>query len=59
MSPDAIGLGEVSVIASIIKSDRQTPIPISNVKLAKIEEKIGNLAIPRIAESSSFGVCNP
>lgn len=39
MSPDAIGLGEVSVIASIIKSDRQTPIPISNVKLAKIEEK--------------------
>lgn len=28
LAPDAIGLGEVSVIASIIKSDRQTPIPI-------------------------------
>lgn len=51
MSPDAIGLGEVSVIASIIKSDRQTPIPISNVKLAKIEEKIGNLEFPELLKS--------
>lgn len=52
MTPDAIGLQEVSVIASIIKSDRQTPIPISNVKLATIEEKIGNLEFPELLKST-------
>lgn len=52
LAPDAIGLGEVSVIASIIKSDRQTPIPISNVKLATIEEKVGNLEFPELLKST-------
>lgn len=52
MTPDAIGLEEVSVIASIIKSDRQTPIPISNVKLAAIEEKVGNLEFPELLKST-------
>lgn len=52
MKPDAIGLDEVSVIASIIKSDRQTPIPISNVKLAQIEEKVGNLEFPELLKST-------
>lgn len=52
MKPDAIGLDEVSVIASIIKSDRQTPIPISNVKLATIEEKVGNLEFPELLKST-------
>ena len=52
MKPDAIGLEEVSVIASIIKSDRQTPIPISNVKLATIEEKLGNQEFPELLKST-------
>ena len=52
MKPDAIGLDEVSVIASIIKSDRQTPIPISNVKLAAIQEKLGNKEFPEILKST-------
>ena len=52
LTPDAIGLEEVSVIASIIKSDRQTPIPISNVKLATIEEKVGNLEFPELLKST-------
>ena len=52
LKTDAIGLQEVSVIASIIKSDRQTPIPISNVKLATIEEKIGNLEFPELLKST-------
>lgn len=52
LTPDAIGLSEVSVIASIIKSDRQTPIPISNVKLATIEEKVGNLEFPELLKST-------
>lgn len=52
LSPDAITLGEVSVIASIIKKDRQTPIPISNVKLATIEEKLGNQEFPELLKST-------
>ena len=52
MQVDAVGLEEVSVIASIIKNDRQTPIPISNVKLATIEEKLGNLEFPELLKST-------
>lgn len=52
LTQDAVGLEEVSVIASIIKSDRQTPIPISNVKLAQIEEKVGNLEFPELLKST-------
>lgn len=52
MVQSAIGLEEISVIASIIKSDRQTPIPVSNVKLLTIEEKISNLEFPEILKST-------
>ena len=52
MSADAVNLQEVSVIASIIKNDRQTPIPISNVKLATIEEKISNIEFPELLKST-------
>ena len=52
MKPNVIGLEEVSVIGSIIKSDRQTPIPISNVKLAAIQEKMGNKEFPEILKST-------
>ena len=52
LTSDAVGLGEVSVIASIIKKDRQTPIPISNVKLAQIEEKMSNLEFPELLKST-------
>ena len=52
LSSSAIGLDEVSVIASIIKNDRQTPIPISNVKFAAIEEKISNLEFPELLKST-------
>lgn len=52
MTIDAVGLDEVSVIASIIKSDRQTPIPVSNIKMATIEEKLGNQEFPELLKST-------
>lgn len=52
LEQNAIGLDEISVIASIIKNDRQTPIPISNVKLVTIEEKISNLEFPELLKST-------
>ena len=52
LSADAIGLSEVSVIGSIIKKDRQTPIPMSNIKLETIEEKASNLEFPELLKAT-------
>ena len=52
METDAVGLDEVSVIASIIRSDRQTPVPISNIKLGTIEEMLSNQEFPELLKST-------
>lgn len=52
LSADAIGLSEVSVIGSIIKKDRQTPIPISNVKMETILEKVSNVEFPELLKAT-------
>lgn len=52
MEPDAIGLDEVSIIASIVRPDRHTPVPVSNIKMATIEEKLSNQEFPELLKST-------
>ena len=51
LQPEAIGLNEISVLANIA-IDRQTPIAVSNIKPAQIEEKLGTQEFPEILKSS-------
>ena len=51
LESDAIGIEEVSVIASIVK-DRQTPVSVSNVSSTTIAEKLGNQEFPEILKST-------
>lgn len=50
--PGAVSMDEVAIIASIIRSDRQTPIPISNITFEAIEAKISNLEFPELFKTT-------
>lgn len=50
--PDAISMDEVAIIASIIRNDRQTPVPISNVTFEAIEAKVSNLEFPELFKTT-------
>ena len=52
MDESSIGLGDVTVIASVVRSERQTPMAISNIKLDVIEEKMGNQEFPEILKQT-------
>ncbi len=52
MEENAIGLDDVTVIASIVRSDRQTPIAVSNIQLDVLEEKMGNQEFPEILKQT-------
>ncbi|HPR32474.1 MAG TPA: TonB-dependent receptor [Prolixibacteraceae bacterium] len=51
LASDAIGLNEIRVLANIA-IDRQTPIAVTNIKPAQIEEKLGTQEFPEILKSS-------
>lgn len=51
LQPSALGLGEVSIIASYA-TDRKTPVAISNIPAAIITEKLGNQEFPEILKST-------
>ncbi len=52
LAASSIGMDEVAIIASIIRDDRQTPVPISNVTFEAIESKISNLEFPELFRST-------
>ncbi len=52
LSESSIGLEDVTVIASVVRSDRQTPIAVSNIKLDVLEEKMGNQEFPEILKQT-------
>lgn len=52
LEPAAVGLAEVSVIASIIPKDRITPVPLSNVSIESIETKSPNIEFPELIKST-------
>ncbi|MEG1186268.1 MAG: TonB-dependent receptor [Bacteroidales bacterium] len=52
LESDAVGLKEVNVIASIVKTDRMTPIAVSNIKLDVLEERLGNQEFPEILKQT-------
>jgi len=51
LSPDAIGLGEVSVTASVGIA-RKTPVAMSTISSKLIEEKLGSQEFPEILKST-------
>lgn len=51
LKSDAIGLVEVSVLASVAV-DRKTPVAISTIKPALIEEKLGSQEFPEVLKST-------
>ncbi|MBN1924704.1 MAG: TonB-dependent receptor [Prolixibacteraceae bacterium] len=51
LESDAIGLNEIRVLANIA-IDRQTPIAVSNIKPAQIEEKLGTQEFPEILKTT-------
>lgn len=51
LKSDAIGLVEVSVLASVAV-DRKTPVALSTIKPALIEEKLGTKEYPEILKST-------
>jgi outer membrane cobalamin receptor len=48
---ESVGLSEVMVIASVA-IDRKTPVAVSTVKFAQIEEKASNLEFPELLKST-------
>ncbi|MEG1586499.1 MAG: TonB-dependent receptor, partial [Bacteroidales bacterium] len=52
LESDAVGLKEINVIASIVKTDRMTPIAVSNIKLDVLEERLGNQEFPEILKQT-------
>lgn len=52
LSPSAVGLQEVSVIASVVPKDRITPVPLSNVSIDKIETAAPNIEFPELLKST-------
>ena len=51
LSPDAIGLKEVAVVASIA-IHRETPVAVSTIPATIIEEKLGTQEFPQILKST-------
>lgn len=51
LKPDAIGLEEVKVVASIAQS-RETPVAASNVQAKKIQMELGNQEFPQIMNTT-------
>jgi len=49
LSPDAIGIGEVSVFASMA-IQRKTPVALSTIDASLVEERIGTQELPEILE---------
>ncbi len=52
LAPSAVGLAEVSVIASVIPKDRVTPVPLSNVSIEKIETAAPNIEFPELLKAT-------
>ncbi|WP_075602874.1 TonB-dependent receptor [Saccharicrinis aurantiacus] len=51
MESSSVGLSEVSVVASFA-TDRKTPVAISNIPAAVIQEKLGNQEFPEVLKST-------
>ncbi|MEG0993725.1 MAG: TonB-dependent receptor [Bacteroidales bacterium] len=52
LNPTSVGLDNVTVIASVVRADRQTPIAVSNIKLEVLEEKLGNQEFPEVLKQT-------
>lgn len=52
LAPTAVGLAEVSVMASVIPKDRVTPVPVSNVSIEKIEAAAPNIEFPELLKAT-------
>lgn len=52
LKEDAVSLGQVEVIASIVPKDRKVPVPVSNISLAQIESKAFNTEFPELLKST-------
>ena len=48
LTPDAVSLGQVEVIASVVPKDRKVPVPVSNISLKQIESKAFNTEFPEL-----------
>ena len=51
VASSAVGLSEVQVVASVA-IDRQTPVAVSTIKTAEIENRLGNQEFPEILKST-------
>ncbi len=51
LEPSAVGIDEVSVVASVAV-DRETPIAMSSIKASVIQEKLGTQEFPEILKQS-------
>lgn len=52
LNPTSVGLDNVTVIASVVRADRQTPIAVSNIKLEVLEEKMGAKEFPEVLKQT-------
>ena len=52
LTPDAVSLGQVEVIASVVPKDRKVPVPVSNISLKQIESKAFNTEFPELLKST-------
>ena len=55
LTPDAVSLGQVEVIASVVPKDRKVPVPVSNISLKQIESKAFNTEFPELLKSTTSG----
>lgn len=52
LTPASIGLDAVTVVASIVKKDRNTPVPVSNVTVADIQTQAPNIEFPEMVKTT-------
>lgn len=52
LDPQAIGLDEIQVIASVVPKDRMTPVPVSNIRVADIQAASLNVEFPELVKST-------
>lgn len=52
LTEDAVSLGQVEVIASIVPRDRKVPVPVSTISLPQIESKSFNSEFPELLKST-------
>lgn len=52
LEPESIGLDAVTVVASIVKKDRNTPVPVSNVTMAEIQTQAPNIEFPELMKNT-------